>query len=197
MGFEVTLSPRGHSCHSDQGPVTSYHKFSSSLEATRFVFKIDWSLWNLMPISQTSWDLTIRQLMGYWNGSQALSSMGEIGHVKLSGLLIFGHVFFWYFFYLTSWTMTDIMGFCSDIAPGYVFTRSPSPKPTHVFVTQNAIQCRELGIYFKVADIESFSMKVLDKINAAAWLFLFTNNKYIVTYAYGNVCEHIMYLQKY
>ena len=82
-----------------QGPIsisdkTSYCKISQSLEATRFVFKIVWSLWNWIgtlaavlprclsnlerlekfkPEShsfETSRDLTIRCLIGYWNRAQ-------------------------------------------------------------------------------------------------------------------------------
>ena len=90
----------------DQGPVsisdkTSYCKFSRSLEAARFVFKIVRSLWNLRGTSaaglsmrhmrhisrrcddlhyqsrgfDTSRDLTMRRLFGYWNRTLCLLSI--------------------------------------------------------------------------------------------------------------------------
>ena len=84
--------------HSPLDPVsifdkTSYRKISQSLKAARFVFRIMWSLWNLtgtsaalLPMCQsnfiamrwsnyqsrgfeTSRDLTVRRLIGYWNGA--------------------------------------------------------------------------------------------------------------------------------
>ena len=65
---------------------TSYRKISQNLEAVRFLFRIVRSLWNLTGTSaalskrcdnlnyqsrgyETSRDLTIRRLSGYWNGA--------------------------------------------------------------------------------------------------------------------------------
>ena len=65
---------------------TSFRKISSSLEAVRFVFSIVRSLWNLTGTSkrydnltyqsrgfETSRDLTVRRLFGYWDGALGVS----------------------------------------------------------------------------------------------------------------------------
>ena len=92
---------------------TSYCKILQNLEVARFVFRIVQSLWNLtstsavvlpkclsnfkgirkpkLPISrprdqqlETSRDLTIRRLIGYWNRAQVEASPIFSGHVRVN-----------------------------------------------------------------------------------------------------------------